>query len=114
MRPRLQGFRLIGGRYVPLLLADDRLYSEQLNLYLVIENNTMRFFNPETGEVLRTLVEETQAHLVDARRAERETERAESEAARADSEAQRASAAEAEVERLMAELHALKQKNEQQ
>ena len=75
------------------------MYSEQLNLFLAIEHNTMRFYNPETGEVLRTLVEETQAHLADQRRA--------------DYEAERANAAEAEVARLIAELSALKQKTGQ-
>jgi hypothetical protein len=87
------------GKYLPLLPVDDRLYCEQLKLFLVFENNTMRFYNPETGEILRTLAEETEARIAEERRAERE--------------AQRASVAEEEVARLIAELNALKQQKPQ-
>ena len=57
LNPILQGYRLVNGRYVPLPLQGDRLVSEQLNLELVITGQTLRFFNPVTGEWLLTAEE---------------------------------------------------------
>src|SRR5207248_958988 len=37
LQPRLQGYRLVQGEYVPLELVDNRLYIEQLGLELVQE-----------------------------------------------------------------------------
>jgi len=104
LKPRLQGYRLAAGKYEPMLLIDDRLYSEQLDLYLVLVENTMRFLNPANGQVLRTLAEETQALAAEARRAAAEAQRAES-------ERQRADAAEQEIARLQAELAAMKSRH---
>ena len=81
LHPRLQGYRLgPDGRYVRLELTDDRLYSEQIDLDLVMAGETLRLYDPAGGRFLPTLIE---------------------------SEAQRA-AVEQENERLRAELEALR------
>jgi len=55
LKPRFQGFQLIGGEYVPMTAAAGmRLYSEVLGLNLVVEENSLRFYDPRTGERLRT------------------------------------------------------------
>src|SRR5206468_3896362 len=51
---RLRGFKLAAGRYVQMELQDDRLYSEQLALFLVEVEDDLRFLNPLTGEFLPT------------------------------------------------------------
>jgi Uma2 family endonuclease len=85
LRPRLQGFRLgPDGRYVALPLVNDRLYSEQLSLDLVLGADTLRLFDPARGAYLPTLTEAEQ---------------------RAEAETQRADAAEAEIARLRAQLN---------
>ena len=101
LRPRLQGYRLLGGVYVPLELTDNRLRSEQLGIILAMEDISLRFYDAATGEKLRTLAEETAEHLAAERRADRE-------AARAEQEAMRATQAEEELARLRAELEELK------
>jgi Uma2 family endonuclease len=80
LKPRLQGFRLQGGAYVPLEVVDGRLHSERLGLDLVQEHQWLRLFDPVRGEWLPTYQEE----------------------------AARAEAAEAEVARLRAELDRLR------
>lgn len=53
LRPRLQGFRLDeNGAYRPIPLVNNRLHSEQLNLDLVWEGETVRLFDPARGEFL--------------------------------------------------------------
>jgi Uma2 family endonuclease len=72
LEPRLQGFRLVEGRYVPIALEtaplpdtpfdrspqiDDRsrifrLHSEQLGLDLIAVGQLLRFYDPLTGEWL--------------------------------------------------------------
>jgi Uma2 family endonuclease len=56
LKPRFQGFQLIGGEYVPMTMAasEPRLYSEVLDLDLVVEGNSLRFYDSHTGERLRT------------------------------------------------------------
>lgn len=92
LTPPLQGFRLVNGAYVPIVpIAPGRLFSHVLNLEIVDQGDTFRFFDPYTD--------------VD-RRAKRET-------ARANEEAARRTEAEAEVARLRAALAQLTpQKNE--
>ena len=87
LRPRLQGYRLEGGRYTRLELVDGRLHSEQLGLDLVQEGETLRLMDPATGETLPTLQEEKRR--LEAERAARLT-------------------AEAELARLRAEIEALR------
>ena len=90
LRPRLQGYRLQDGRYVRLELVNDRLHSEQLGLDLVQEGERLRLFDRATSQFLMTAQEALQF---------------------ADTEARRAAAAEAEVERLRAEIATLRQSN---
>ena len=63
LKPRLQGQRLQNGVYQPIALRDSRMVSEQLELELVIEGNTLRFYNPVTGAWLRTYEEAETAAL---------------------------------------------------
>lgn len=90
LKPRLQGVRLIDGRYAPLELVDNRLHSQQLGLDFVWQGEMLRFFDPIRGEFLLTFQEQT--------------DRAEAETARADE-------AEAEVARLRAKLNALRERH---
>ncbi|HZO89391.1 MAG TPA: Uma2 family endonuclease [Chthonomonadaceae bacterium] len=80
LKPRLQGRRLVGDRYVTLELVEGRLHSEQLGLDLVMEGEQLRFYDPRRGVWLLSHEEH----------------------------AQRAQAAEAEIARLRAELDALR------
>jgi Uma2 family endonuclease len=119
LRPPLQGYRLVDGRYVPIALEGDRLHSEQLGLDLVMTGETLRLYDPVRGEWLNTLVEEKAARMAEKQRADREAEaraveaqaRAAEARARA-AEARRADEAEAELARLRAELEALRRKRE--
>lgn len=104
LKPRLQGFRPVEGRYVPIPQVGGRMRSEQLGLELVQEGETLVLCDPATGERLPGFMEQT-------RRAEQEARRAEEEARRAEQEARRAENAEAEVERLRKELEALRRGN---
>ncbi|HZO87840.1 MAG TPA: Uma2 family endonuclease [Chthonomonadaceae bacterium] len=87
LKPRLQGYRLVEGRYQPLLPAEGRLHSEQLGLDLVEEGENLRLYDPQRNESLLTPLELAQ---------------------RAEAEAQARAAAEAENERLRAEIEALR------
>lgn len=95
LSPRLQGDRLENGVYVPIPLVDGRMYSEMLELYLVVAGERLRLFDPKTGEFLRTL-QEAEEHAAQ-------------EAQRAEAEAQARAEAEAEIARLRTELAALRQ-----
>jgi len=79
----LIGFRLEDGEYVEMELKDDRLHSDELGLDLVIAGSALRLFDPLTGKFLLTADEEAEARM----------------------------RAEAEVERLRAEIELLKQKS---
>src|SRR5262249_13089291 len=46
LSPRLQGFRLVEGAYVPLELVAGRLSSEQLQLELVQEGENLYLYDP--------------------------------------------------------------------
>lgn len=56
-RPRLRGFRLIDGEYVPLEVVDECLRSEVLGLDLVQQGNWLRLREVNTGNILPTLAE---------------------------------------------------------
>jgi Uma2 family endonuclease len=79
----LIGFRLEDREYVEMELEDDRLHSDELGLDLVIAENALRLFDPLTGKFLLTPDEEAEARM----------------------------RAEAEIERLRAEIELLKQKS---
>ena len=115
LEPRLRGYRLVEGRYVPIEWIEGRLYSEQLNLYLVIDGVQLRFYDPVSERYLPTL------ERADAQRQEAEERRQEAEAreikaeerrqeaeARAAVETQARAASEAESARLRAEIAALR------
>ncbi len=87
LRPRLQGYRLEGGRYVRLELVNDRLHSEQLGLDLVQEGETLRLYDPALGGPLLTSQEKT---------------------GRLEAERSARLAAEAELARLRAEIEAVR------
>jgi Uma2 family endonuclease len=114
--PRLRGFRLEEGVYVPMQTKGGRLWSEPLQLELVEQGECLRFFDPARGRFLPTTLEETQRAddeatraRFEAERARREAARAEQESARAEHEARARSEAEAEVARLRAEIEALRE-----
>src|SRR5262249_11103936 len=117
LKPRLQGFRLEGGRYVPIPLVNDRMYSQQLGLELVIKGELMRFWNPVKGEWLLSAEESERARQEAERQVEiearsrDEAERQAEEEARARAEEARArTAAEEELARLRAELEELRKR----
>jgi Uma2 family endonuclease len=62
LRPRLQGFRLIAGEYIPIAGSKSRLLSEVLELELAAEGSRLRFWNPRLQQRLRTH-EESEAEL---------------------------------------------------
>ena len=108
LEPRLQGFRLTEGRYVPIIaerkplpnVARERqpeywLYSEQLQLALSHEGLHLRFHDAVSGRPLLRASETAQAVREQAQRAEME--------------AQARVQAEAEVAQLRVELDALRQ-----
>jgi len=109
LRPRLQGLTRVDDHYEPMpLVGGDRIYSPLLGLYLVIENEWLRFLNPRTGTALLSPAELAVQVRVETRRAEYEASRAQAEAARAEYEAARAQTAENEVAQLRAELERLR------
>jgi len=83
LEPPLQGHRLVGGRYEPILPdAEGALVSEQLGLRLRAEGRQLMLYRLDSGRRLLTAEEELQIEA-EARRAEAEARRAaEAEAAR--------------------------------
>lgn len=78
LRPRLQGYRLENGHYVRLELVNDRLHSEQLGLDLVQEGEGLRLFDPLRDEFLPTPLElnrQMEAESIARQAAEAENER---------------------------------------
>jgi Uma2 family endonuclease len=96
LKPRLQGYRLVGGVYVPLEVVNGRLHSERLRLDLVQDGDVLRLQDPATGE-LSTNYDELSAGSAELD-------------ARAAREAARAQTAEEELARLRAELEALRKR----
>lgn len=81
----LVGYRLEEDQYVDLEVIDGRVRSEVLGLELVDTGETLRLYDPRTGQFLPTPMEEAALRRVEteARRAETEArQRAEAEAAR--------------------------------
>jgi Uma2 family endonuclease len=99
-----QGFSLNNGSYTPILTnSQGWMWSEQMQLFLGVHNQQLRFFTPE-GELVPTPQEAALAVQAEAQqtahRADQEAQRADQEAQRADQETQRA-------ERLAAKLREL-------
>lgn len=98
LKPRFQGYRLVRGQYRPMKLENGRLTSRQLGLILEPDGKALRLIDPETGLRIPTRSEAWQA-------AEGARQAAEQ---RAQEEARERIRAEAEIERLRAELAARK------
>ena len=94
LNPRLQGFRLQKGEYVPIAPVDGRLPSEELGLHLEAVGENLVLWDPVMKEYIPT-----------------SEERAEQEKTRADEEKQRADRAEQEVERLRKEIEKHQRRN---
>jgi hypothetical protein len=104
LAPRLQGFRLAGGRYEPMDPASDgTLRSDGLGLILRPEAKLLRLVDPTSGEVVPTLEEA-------AERAEKAGKLAEEAAERAEKATRRAEEAETRLARLEAELERLRRR----
>jgi Uma2 family endonuclease len=105
LRPQLQGYRLLRGRYQPIPLSEDgALLSRTTGLRMRPEGRRLRLIDAATGEPL-LWSEETDAALREAEAALREAEavRREAEAARREEEAARREA-EARIRALEEEL----------
>jgi Uma2 family endonuclease len=103
--PPLQGYRLVGGDYVPIEPIAGRLPSQILGLHLERDGAKLRLFDPTTGRHLLTRLEGREAA---ERRAEVERHSAEAERRRAEvAEAAQQRLAE-ENERLRREIEALR------
>lgn len=94
LRPALQGFRLVGGRYQPMAFAPDgSLVSRTTGLRLVPEKESLRLVDLESGEPLPSFEEVREAN----RQKDAELRRA---AAAREAAEERARAAEEEIARL--------------
>ncbi|MGH9841703.1 MAG: Uma2 family endonuclease [Blastocatellia bacterium] len=110
-----KGFRLVGGKYHEIIPDDrGRRWSDELGLYLGVENRLLRYFTFD-GELILTLQESVEREMqiaiqalreADTARqlAEQEAQRAEQEARRAEQEARRAEQEAQRAERLAARL----------
>jgi Uma2 family endonuclease len=103
-----QGFRLLGGFYEEIAPTEQGwMWSQQLELYLGIVEEKLRFLTPE-GNLVPAPMEAAMQELLNAeterQRAETERQRAETERQRAESERQRAESAEAELTRLRQQI----------
>ena len=69
LKPRLQGYRLVGGTYQPIVPdANGRMTSRETGIVMFADGELLRFIHPRTGEVIPTFAE------ADARRIAAETE----------------------------------------
>jgi Uma2 family endonuclease len=113
-----EGFRLIGNQYQDIP-PNDRgwRWSQELGLYLGIENEKLRYFTPEGTlvptpeeaalEEIRRAEAERQRAEAERQRAEAEQQRAEAEQQRAEAERQRADEAELRAQQLLEQLRSL-------
>jgi Uma2 family endonuclease len=81
--PRFQGFRLTAGEYRPMRVKDGRLRSRHLGLWLVPDGRQLRLVDPSTGQRLPTRAEAVHAEAEARRAAEAELERVRAELAAA-------------------------------
>jgi Uma2 family endonuclease len=114
LRPALQGYRLISGRYKQIP-SDDETVESDLGLRLHIEDKILRLTDLRTGQLVvfpseeaeqeRERVEQERERVEQERkRVEQERKRVEQERERADREHERAENFAAEVERLRKEI----------
>jgi Uma2 family endonuclease len=116
LHPPLQGFRLVGGDYLPIEPIAGRLPSQVVGLHLERDGEKLRLFNPATGERIPTRLEAREAAERRAdeeqRRADEEQRRAEDAHRRAEDERLRAQNAQAEQQRLAEENERLRREIE--
>lgn len=114
LRPPMQGFRLVEGRYDPIAPVSGRLPSLLLGLHLERDGKQLRLFDPVTRRRIPTRkewAEEAERERIAAERERIAAERQRFEAEREAAEARaRAHDAEAENERLRRELEDLRRK----
>jgi Uma2 family endonuclease len=84
---RMEGFRLVNGKYEEIPMQDGKMVSEQLGLHLVPQDRFLRLYDPIKQEFLPTHEEAMQQAVEERRRAE---------------------VAEAELARVRAEIEALR------
>jgi Uma2 family endonuclease len=112
LEPPLQGFRLVGGDYVPIGPIAGRLPSGVLGLHLERDGEQLRLFDPASGQRLLTRLEGRAAADRRAQTADRRAQAADHRAQAADHRAAAAEAAERrlaeENERLRREIEALR------
>jgi Uma2 family endonuclease len=112
LEPPLQGFRLVGGDYVPIEPIAGRLPSGVLGLHLERDGEQLRLFDPASGQRLLTRLEGRAAADRRAQTADRRAQTADRRAQTADRRAAAAEAAEQrlaeENERLRREIEALR------
>ena len=106
LRPPLQGFKLVNGRYASL--SGETLHSELLGVDLRVIEGELRLFNAATGAML--LDEAESADLIDEQveTIEAQTETIEAQASQLEAARRRAETNEAELARLRAELEKLR------
>jgi Uma2 family endonuclease len=77
LKPPLQGFRLVAGRFRPIKAVNGRLLSQVLGLHLERDGTQLRLFDPVTGRRLLTSMEraEEEKRLREVAEAGREEER---------------------------------------
>ncbi len=105
LKPPLQGYRLVDGRYVRIEPVNGRLPSDVLGLHLEQDGGELRLWNPEIGKWIPTHDEAREQ----AEQAQRKAELARKQEEQARKQEQQARVhAEAEVERLKKELESLR------
>ncbi|MEX2175011.1 MAG: Uma2 family endonuclease [Pirellulaceae bacterium] len=104
LKPRLQGFRLAQGQYIPIEPVEGRLPSVELGLELEADGTSLRLRNPTTGQWLLNRAEARD--LADAAREQADAARHQADAARqqADAAHQQMAAENAALQRENAEL----------
>ncbi|HYV36931.1 MAG TPA: Uma2 family endonuclease [Gemmataceae bacterium] len=123
LNPPLQGFRLVGGDYVPIEPVEGRLPSEVLGLHLERQGTQLRFWNPVTNQYLPTMEERERQQAEAVENAElqielKEKARQEADKARVEAEKERNREMEArkkleeELARLRSQLGGGKPKND--
>jgi Uma2 family endonuclease len=75
LRPSLQGFRRVRGKFKGISLVDGRMPSEFLGLHLERDGDQLRLWNPGTGDRVPTPAEQRVKDAVRADHAEAEVQR---------------------------------------
>ena len=74
LKPRLQGFRLQGGKYEPIVPIKDRLPSQTLQLHLEQGGENLRLYDPKSAQWLPTPSEERRQKQVENDKLRKEVE----------------------------------------